>query len=157
MPATKAPSKPMTFVQSTNESVPAESNTLGTTQEEYNYITKGYRIQIESGLDMKKGYTMKDIQTERHNDYYLEMKALYRDGSTAPCAIMVITQYQSDINGWGVHTYYYCIPHWASSQKIWDDYDYSMNTLAEARDVLAVTRAICWASARAAAYFAQNN
>lgn len=26
-----------------------------TTQEEYNYITKGYKIQLESGLDMKKG------------------------------------------------------------------------------------------------------
>jgi len=30
--------------------------TLGTTLEEYNYITKGYKVQIESGLDMKKGY-----------------------------------------------------------------------------------------------------
>ncbi len=27
-----------------------------TTLEEYNYLTKGYKVQIESGLDMKKGY-----------------------------------------------------------------------------------------------------
>jgi hypothetical protein len=27
-----------------------------TTVEEYNYVTKGYKVQIESGLDMKKGY-----------------------------------------------------------------------------------------------------
>jgi hypothetical protein len=26
-----------------------------TTEEEYNYLTKGYAIQISSGLDMKKG------------------------------------------------------------------------------------------------------
>ncbi|WP_421799825.1 hypothetical protein [Haliscomenobacter sp.] len=31
----------------------------GTTQEEYNYVTKGYKIQQESGLDMKKGYSIK--------------------------------------------------------------------------------------------------
>ena len=27
-----------------------------TTQEEYNFITKGYQQMLESGLDMKKGY-----------------------------------------------------------------------------------------------------
>lgn len=32
------------------------SQTVSTTLEEYNYVTKGYSIQIESGLDMKKGY-----------------------------------------------------------------------------------------------------
>ena len=29
-----------------------------TTEEEYNYITKGYQIQLSSGLDMKKGYAV---------------------------------------------------------------------------------------------------
>ncbi len=32
-----------------------------TTIEEYNYITKGYKTMIESGLDMKKGYSFKDL------------------------------------------------------------------------------------------------
>ncbi len=32
-----------------------------TTQEEYNYITKGYKIQVESGLDMKKGYILTEL------------------------------------------------------------------------------------------------
>lgn len=36
-----------------------------TTEEEYNYLTKGYKVQIESGLDMKKGYEFKDLA----NDY----------------------------------------------------------------------------------------
>ena len=35
--------------------------TITTTEEEYNYITKGYKVQFESGLDMKKGYILKDM------------------------------------------------------------------------------------------------
>lgn len=31
-----------------------------TTEEEYNYLTKGYRVQLESGLDMKKNYLLED-------------------------------------------------------------------------------------------------
>ncbi len=38
--------------------------TLGqTTETEYNYVTKGYKIQLESGLDMKKGYRFEDLDT----------------------------------------------------------------------------------------------
>ena len=32
----------------------------GTTQEEYNFMTKGYQQLLESGLDMKKGYALVD-------------------------------------------------------------------------------------------------
>ena len=32
-----------------------------TTVEEYNYVSKGYKVQLESGLDMKKGYEMIDL------------------------------------------------------------------------------------------------
>ncbi len=32
-----------------------------TTLEEYNYVTKGYHVQLTSGLDMKKGYEFEDI------------------------------------------------------------------------------------------------
>jgi hypothetical protein len=33
-----------------------EDHPYGTTLEEYNYVTKGYAVQIEQGLDMKAGY-----------------------------------------------------------------------------------------------------
>lgn len=33
-----------------------------TTQEEYNYITKGYKIQLDSGLDMKKDRTLPTLR-----------------------------------------------------------------------------------------------
>ena len=32
-----------------------------TSEEEYNYITKGYKVQVETGLDMKAGYHFKDL------------------------------------------------------------------------------------------------
>ncbi len=35
----------------------------GTTMEEYNYVTKGLKIQLESGLDMKNGYAIIPVDT----------------------------------------------------------------------------------------------
>jgi hypothetical protein len=35
-----------------------------TTETENNYMTKGYRTQLESGLDMKKGYSIDDSRTK---------------------------------------------------------------------------------------------
>ena len=32
-----------------------------TTEEEYNYLTKGYQTQISEGLDMKKGTILKTL------------------------------------------------------------------------------------------------
>ena len=37
------------------------ARSVPTTMEEYNYMTKGYKIQVESGLDMKKGYFIEDM------------------------------------------------------------------------------------------------
>lgn len=37
-----------------------KSFTQNTTQEEYNFMTKGYKQLLESGLDMKKGYVLSD-------------------------------------------------------------------------------------------------
>jgi hypothetical protein len=34
-----------------------------TSTEEYNYVTKGLKIQMESGLDMKKGYVLEAMDT----------------------------------------------------------------------------------------------
>ncbi len=92
-----------------------------TTLEEYNYITKGYKVQIESGLDMKKGYTIKDYGNwglnhgEETRD--IEFKGLYRTGQTKPCAIMLIYK-RTDISS-GV-TWYICIPSNQSEDSIWE-------------------------------------
>lgn len=67
-----------------------------TTQEEYNYITKGYKVQLESGLDMKKGYSFKDLGNSTVTSGYekrtTEFKALLKEGQSKPVAIMMNTE-----------------------------------------------------------------
>lgn len=77
--------------------------TLGTTLEEYNYITKGYKVQIQSGLDMKKGYDVKLLNTfviEGRKIVYYE---LIKDGKDLRAIMSVFT-------GKDGRTAYFCIP-----------------------------------------------
>lgn len=82
-----------------------------TTQEEYNYVTKGYKIQLESGLDTKKGYVIKDIAFDKINpSYSFEFKFLIRESTQEIACIMVIAKSIT----WG-NTYYLCIPNYIDS------------------------------------------
>jgi len=79
----------------------------GTSEEEYNYLTKGYKIQLESGLDMKKGYILKDMGEWEEGSYGFKFKALIREEAEEIAGILVIAKSDS----WtGVSTYYLCIP-----------------------------------------------
>lgn len=91
-----------------------------TTQEEYNYITKGYKVQLESGLDMKKGYSFVDMGnstvssgTEKRTT---EFKGLLKEGQTKPVAIMMIYKRTDIANG---AVMYVCIPSSDASKEIW--------------------------------------
>ena len=98
-----------------------------TTEEEYNYLTKGYKIQIENGLDMKKGYSLVDISPEDGFGVRFESpqkgtiirsvnyKALIREGDKKPCAILCIMQ-RKDTG----YTEYLCIPSANASAEMWD-------------------------------------
>lgn len=76
-----------------------------TTQEEYNYITKGYKIMLESGLDVKKGYLIIDVKDYTTSSYTFSFKYLVREQPNEVAAILVIAK--SIL--WG-NTYYVCIP-----------------------------------------------
>lgn len=79
----------------------------GTTEEEYNYLTKGYKIQLESGLDMKKGYILKDMGEWEEGSYGFKFKALIREEADELAGILVMAKSDS----WtGISTYYLCIP-----------------------------------------------
>ena len=90
-----------------------------TTQEEYNYISKGYKVQVESGLDMKKGYTLVDLGKwgldagSEHRECVF--KGLMRTGQTKPCGIMMI-YHRTDNNG---VTWYICIPSADAPSELW--------------------------------------
>ncbi len=89
-----------------------------TTEEEYNYLTKGYAIQISSGLDMKKGYTMKDMGNwsigfpDGRRD--TQFKGLMRDSVETPCAILMIYRKADGV------TTYCCIPTLDADPSLWE-------------------------------------
>jgi len=90
-----------------------------TTLEEYSYLTKGYKIQVESGLDMKAGYEMHYAQTTvlRKSSFNrnVEFKYLYRAEEEYPCAILMIME-RTDTD----YKDYLCIPTPNSSEPIWN-------------------------------------
>ncbi len=60
---------------------------LPTTDIEYNYMAKGYKAQVEQGLDMKKGYAFKDDKNLKYlvssvNYYEFEFMPLYRSAKS---------------------------------------------------------------------------
>lgn len=91
-------------IQAQNENTWSDSST-GTTLEEYNYLTKGYKIQVESGLDMKKGYTFDRISKILKGNYSFDYSVLVREVNKEAAAIFV--KAYSGVSG---KTYYLCIP-----------------------------------------------
>ncbi len=93
-----------------------------TTLDEYTFITKGYKFQIEYGLDMKKGYTLKDYYTSTEDiipnieqeNIIVSFKALIKTGVTGPRALMMIIDNKDTKN-----KRYLCIPHIKSSRELW--------------------------------------
>ncbi len=107
-----------------------------TTLEEYNYVSKGYKIQLESGLDMKNGYTLKDIENfvsafNAGSDYIQRkstFKLLYKNGQKLPVAIMMILE-RKDNN----YIDYFCIPSYYSESDLWKVFykDFTKNLKTE--------------------------
>lgn len=77
-----------------------------TTEEEYNYVTRGYAAQISEGLDMKKGYNFKDLGTVQQGNYSFTIKILLREATNEVAAQLIIVKSLQ----WN-HTYYICVPH----------------------------------------------
>jgi len=116
-----------------------------TTQEEYNYITKGYKIQIESGLDMKKGYSLYELHPsvlkwsngETRNCYF---KALFRDGESKPCAIMMLYKRTDTTN----QEHYFCIPTLNASDYIWQQTFQELVNISDTEDSKALLQTMVW-------------
>lgn len=80
-------------------------SSLSTTEEEYNYLTKGYKVQIESGLDMKKGYSLKEVGNISRGKCDFNFKILIREAKNEIAGYLVITHSRNT-----GQTYYSCIP-----------------------------------------------
>lgn len=111
------------FFAQQNENTVWNNTENGTTLEEYNYLSKGYKDQLEKGLDMKKGYILKNVisnfsdaisfSPEQSYKRHSEFKLLYKEGDSKPCAIlMILTVYhKGKLNG----THYFCLPTYNST------------------------------------------
>ncbi|GAB4375210.1 MAG: hypothetical protein Kow0075_01440 [Salibacteraceae bacterium] len=81
------------------------SDNKGTTTDEYNYMTKGYEIQISSGLDPKSGYRLENIAEITRGSYTFNFNALVRSEKNELAGILIIAH--SDVSG---RTYYLGMP-----------------------------------------------
>ena len=64
--------------------------TAMTSEEEYNYMTKGYAIKLSSGLDMKKGYSISKLQKIEKGSYSFDFKKLIREKDKSLAGIIVV-------------------------------------------------------------------
>ena len=126
-----------------------------TTLEEFNYVTKGYKIQMESGLDMKRGYSVKDLTQLRVAPREVKVKVLFRnpegnddiqDSFTLlhRQAIAYMLVYKKD----GVPDEYICIPHPNSDQDVknlfWNQlYNSSMMSASERLQLISYMLSFC--------------
>lgn len=83
----------------------AQEKIAETTEEEYNYLTKGYKIQLESGLDMKRGYSLVNNNSTDDGKYSFEYSVLKRNKTNEYVAILIVAKSKV----WN-NTYYVCIP-----------------------------------------------
>ncbi|NNF02011.1 MAG: hypothetical protein HKN22_04955 [Bacteroidia bacterium] len=87
-----------------------------TTEKEFNYITVGYKIQLQAGLPMKADYKFKDLGRHEVVDCIVEMKGLYRKGEEQPCAMMMIyTEVRQE-------PVYFCVPSPDAAEELWERY-----------------------------------
>ena len=99
-----------------------------TTEEEYLYVTYGYKEQLLKGLDDKKGYSWRSVTEFKFTDESgtltwkrsqvskFEFEGLYRTSENFPCAIFAIYKEKEDMKKKdGV---FICIPSANSGQDI---------------------------------------
>lgn len=77
-----------------------------TTEEEYNYMKKGYKQSLENGLDLKKGYKVEKLKTYKDGSVTVTFTLFKRDNGTL--AGTILKTENNDAFGSGVN--YYVIP-----------------------------------------------
>ncbi len=100
----------------------AQNLVKSTTQEEYNYMKNGYKVQLEQGLDMKKGYSINNNLSKNITvkSYEFGFKHLERSDKTFAGYIVKAVS-----KTWG-NTYWYCIP---NSNDLLEQFMKQMSTL----------------------------
>lgn len=98
---------------------------MPTTEDEYNFGTTGYKIQLQTRLPMKQGYFITDFGTFEEPDRSVSFKGLFRTGESNPCAVIMI---YSKINNLPE---YFCLPTAGADSLLWKRYYQSLNVITE--------------------------
>lgn len=69
-----------------NAPLPADA----TTEKEYNYLTKGMKIQLESGLDIIDGYVLTECSNDKSGDYNFHVQYLIHKSTNRFKALSVV-------------------------------------------------------------------
>ncbi len=76
-----------------------------TTEQEYNYLTKGYSETISKGLDLKQGYELQDMYLHSDTLYDFDFKLFVNQKTKKTQGVLVTAVSKL----WG-NKYYLCIP-----------------------------------------------
>ena len=76
-----------------------------TTEVEYNYLTKGYRGQMQKGLDLKLGYQLVDVFQKDVGIYHFDYKVFLTDEKLSAIYVSVSSE-----RSFSVNVYDLCIP-----------------------------------------------
>lgn len=93
---------------------------ISTSEEEYNYLTKGYPQGIENGLDIKKGYTLDKINSKGSPNFELELFSFSENGITK--AYLITKKANDKIK-------YYCLP--INNAELWRKYNYDTSIIKD--------------------------
>ncbi len=96
-----------------------------TSEEEYNFGTVGYKIQLQNKLPMKQGYRIADFGIFEEPDRTVAFKGLIRHGEEYPCAIIMI--YTKD----KFPPEYFCIPTEDAPFELWERYFKSLKVVSD--------------------------
>lgn len=88
-----------------------------TTMEEYIYVIKGYKNNLELGQDIKRGYEIIDVDEASIGERKVTLKKLVKTSPQRKTVAYIVTYKKGQGN-----TEYICIPHPNSDTKIRDLY-----------------------------------
>src|SRR4051812_48743792 len=78
----------------------------GTTEIEYNYLTKAYKTDMEEGRDIKNGYSIALLHKQTIKPYEFQFYSFIRNDKKQTACILAIVKNNSLIKS----SNYFCIP-----------------------------------------------
>lgn len=91
-----------------------------TSEEEYNYGSVGYRIQLQTRMSDKQGYEIRESEICEEPGRRITFKQMFRISENQPCAYIMVYDRP------GVSPFYYCIPSANASPALWDRFHESL-------------------------------